>query len=251
MSHSAVRPLTISQPRSGICTQRWPTTGRFEPARKLAIPSTSTHRLWCCIRQDREFLLKPVVPTKEQIDGSYDLVIASQTYRARTSADRKARSCPRTRFPGPLPTGGRLIGVHAYGNDPGSRNHPGCLARRTTICDRPPRTARSCRSRADWNRISDISSQGPTTSPSSGSTCTQCRQRRPSTSARHQSWQRGTPPPMWRKSTSPVSHRQWPPAATWHQPHRLCGNTTVFGSTTSLTSSCVPDAMHTQQPKPR
>ena len=69
-------------------------------------------------RKDREFLLKPVIPTPEVIDGRYDLIIASQTYRARTSADRKARTvlAPLSRA---LAPGGRLIGVHAYGNDPG------------------------------------------------------------------------------------------------------------------------------------
>ena len=69
-------------------------------------------------RKDREFLLKPVIPTPEVIDGKYDLIIASQTYRARTSADRKARTvlAPLSRA---LAPGGRLIGVHAYGNDPG------------------------------------------------------------------------------------------------------------------------------------
>jgi hypothetical protein len=69
-------------------------------------------------RRDREFLLKPVIPTPDEIDGRYDLIIASQTYRARTSAERKARTvlAPLSRA---LAPGGRLIGVHAYGNDPG------------------------------------------------------------------------------------------------------------------------------------
>ena len=69
-------------------------------------------------RSDREFLLRPTIPQPGKVEGLYDLVLASQTYRARTSADRKAKTvlAPLSRA---LAPGGRLIGVHAYGNDPG------------------------------------------------------------------------------------------------------------------------------------
>jgi SAM-dependent methyltransferase len=69
-------------------------------------------------RTDREFLLGPIIPRREETDGSFDLVIASQPYRARTSDDHKMRTvvAPLARS---LAPGGRLVGVHAHGNDPG------------------------------------------------------------------------------------------------------------------------------------
>jgi hypothetical protein len=50
--------------------------------------------------------------------ASYDLVIASQPYRARASLDFKAKRviAPLARALGP---GGRLIAIHSHGNDPG------------------------------------------------------------------------------------------------------------------------------------
>ncbi len=69
-------------------------------------------------RRDREFLLKRVIPRPDHTHSVYDLVIASQPYRARTSAERKARLVlvPLARS---LAPGGRLIVVQAHGNDPG------------------------------------------------------------------------------------------------------------------------------------
>jgi hypothetical protein len=69
-------------------------------------------------RQDREFLLRPVVPKPGEGVSSYNLVVASQTYRARTSAERKAQMVlvPLAKALGP---GGRLVGVHSLGDDPG------------------------------------------------------------------------------------------------------------------------------------
>ena len=50
--------------------------------------------------------------------SDYDLVIASQTYRARASTEFKARRviAPLARALGP---GGRLVGIHSCGGDPG------------------------------------------------------------------------------------------------------------------------------------
>src|SRR6202011_3754551 len=50
--------------------------------------------------------------------ADYDLVIASQPYRARAPVEFKARSviAPLARA---LAPGGRLIAIHSYGNDPG------------------------------------------------------------------------------------------------------------------------------------
>jgi len=69
-------------------------------------------------RDDHKFLLDQVRPRRGQPRADYDLVIASQPYRARTSVDFKARKvlAPLARALGP---GGRLIAIHSHGHDPG------------------------------------------------------------------------------------------------------------------------------------
>jgi len=69
-------------------------------------------------RDDHKFLLDPILPRPGGTQASYDLVIASQPYRARASIEFKARRviAPLARALGP---GGRLIAIHSHGNDPG------------------------------------------------------------------------------------------------------------------------------------
>lgn len=69
-------------------------------------------------RQDHKFLLDPIIPRRGQAYADFDLVIASQPYRARASAEFKAGKviAPLARALGP---GGRLIAIHSAGNDPG------------------------------------------------------------------------------------------------------------------------------------
>jgi hypothetical protein len=69
-------------------------------------------------RQDHKFLLDSVIPRPGGTVANYDLVIASQPYRARASLEFKARRviAPLARALGP---GGRLIGIHSHGHDPG------------------------------------------------------------------------------------------------------------------------------------
>jgi hypothetical protein len=70
-------------------------------------------------RTDRRFLLEPLIPDRVGEDRrEYDLMIASQAYRARTPIEIKVRNVlvPLARA---LAPGGRLVGVHARGDDPG------------------------------------------------------------------------------------------------------------------------------------
>ncbi len=69
-------------------------------------------------RQDHKFLLDPIIPKPGGTVANYDLVIASQPYRARSSLDFKAKRviAPLARALGP---GGRLIAIHSHGHDPG------------------------------------------------------------------------------------------------------------------------------------
>ena len=68
-------------------------------------------------REDCRFLLDHIMPRRGAVRADYDLVIASQPYRARASVTFKARRviAPLTRA---LAPGGRLIGIHSCGGDP-------------------------------------------------------------------------------------------------------------------------------------
>jgi len=69
-------------------------------------------------REDHKFLLDQVRPRRGFTEAEYDLVIASQPYRARASLEFKARRvvAPLARA---LAPGGRLIAIHSHGDDPG------------------------------------------------------------------------------------------------------------------------------------
>ena len=69
-------------------------------------------------REDHSFLLDPIMPRPGRVMADYDLVIASQPYRARASVEFKA-SKVLTPLVKSLRPGGRLIGIHSHGKDPG------------------------------------------------------------------------------------------------------------------------------------
>src|SRR6201991_293062 len=69
-------------------------------------------------REDHRFLLDSIIPRAGRVEANFDLVIASQPYRAKSSLNFRAK-----RIIAPLAkslrAGGRLIGIHSYGHDPG------------------------------------------------------------------------------------------------------------------------------------
>lgn len=69
-------------------------------------------------RKDREFVLGPLVPRRGHPAHPYDVVIASQPYRARLPAAVKVRNviAPLARA---LAPNGRLVVIQSYGRDPG------------------------------------------------------------------------------------------------------------------------------------
>jgi len=69
-------------------------------------------------REDHKFLLDRVRPRRGLAEADYDLVIASQPYRARATDQFKAEKvlAPLAKSLGP---GGRMIVVHSHGQDPG------------------------------------------------------------------------------------------------------------------------------------
>jgi hypothetical protein len=68
-------------------------------------------------RKDHSFLLDSVIPEPGQVGGDYDLVLASQPWRARMSAEFKVQKvlAPLVRS---LGSGGRLLAVQSCGKDP-------------------------------------------------------------------------------------------------------------------------------------
>ena len=69
-------------------------------------------------REDHKFLLDQVIPRVGQTTANYDLVIASQPYRARMPVDFKVQKVIAP-LANSLAPGGRLLGIHSYGRDPG------------------------------------------------------------------------------------------------------------------------------------
>jgi hypothetical protein len=69
-------------------------------------------------RDDHRFLLDPLIPRPGGTSADYDLIIASQPYRARASLDFKAKRVIAPLAKGLRP-GGRLIAIHSHGHDPG------------------------------------------------------------------------------------------------------------------------------------
>src|SRR5499427_1185310 len=69
-------------------------------------------------REDHSFLLDPIMPRPGRVTADYDLVIASQPYRARIGVEFKASKVI-TPLVKSLRPGGRLIGIHSHGKDPG------------------------------------------------------------------------------------------------------------------------------------
>src|SRR3974390_996130 len=69
-------------------------------------------------REDHRFLLDSIIPRAGRSEASFDLVIASQPYRAKSSVNFRAKRiiAPLARS---LRVGGRLIGIHSHGEDPG------------------------------------------------------------------------------------------------------------------------------------
>jgi hypothetical protein len=69
-------------------------------------------------RDDHRFLLDAAIPKRESPQADFDLIIASQPYRAIASAESKAKNVI-TPLARALAPNGRLIGIHSMGNDPG------------------------------------------------------------------------------------------------------------------------------------
>jgi hypothetical protein len=98
-----------------------PFLGKFWQARhsaKTGNPIYERPTVLVIYREDHRFLLDGIIPRRGTVRADYDLVIASQPYRLRVPAEFKAAKviAPLSRA---LRPGGRLIGIHSCGRDPG------------------------------------------------------------------------------------------------------------------------------------
>jgi hypothetical protein len=95
-------------------THGWQT----KPSPKTGNPSYVRPSVLVIYRNDHKFLLDSVIPKPGQVFESYDLILASQPWRARMSAKFKAERvlAPLARS---LAPGGRLLAIQSHGGDPG------------------------------------------------------------------------------------------------------------------------------------
>ena len=93
-------------------------TWRVRPSPKTGNPLYSRASVLVLYREDHKFLLDPVIPRPGRASDGYDLIIASQPYRARMPAEFKVQKvlAPLSRSIAP---GGRLLCIQSNGGDPG------------------------------------------------------------------------------------------------------------------------------------
>jgi len=110
-SHEFEEQITQLQP---FLSQNW----RAKVSKTTGNPIYEKPVVLVLYREDYKLLLDPMRPKRGATRADYDLVIASQPYRARASVEFKAQKvlAPLARALGP---GGRLIGIHSHGQDPG------------------------------------------------------------------------------------------------------------------------------------
>ena len=110
-SHEFHEQITGLQPR---LAETW----QVRPSEKTGNPLYVRPSVLVVYREDHKFLLDQVIPRPGAVKADYDLVIASQPYRARMPVSFKAQKvlAPLARS---LVPGGRLLGIHSRGGDPG------------------------------------------------------------------------------------------------------------------------------------
>ncbi len=110
-SHQFCRQLRALHP---LVAKGW----EIEISKKTGNPLYKRPSVLVLYRKDQDFVLDPIVPRGSLPNGRYDLVIASQPYRTRTSIETKIKNviAPLAQS---LAPGGRMIMVQSMGNDPG------------------------------------------------------------------------------------------------------------------------------------
>ena len=91
---------------------------QVRPSPKTGNPLYVRPSMLVLYREDHKFLLDSIIPRPGQARADYDLVIASQPYRARMPVEFKAQKVIAPLAKG-LAQGGRMLGIHSHGRDPG------------------------------------------------------------------------------------------------------------------------------------
>jgi hypothetical protein len=92
----------------------WQTT----TSKRTGNPVYVTPSVLILYRADHRFVLGPIIPQQGQQDLAYDLVIASQPFRARLPAEIKVRNVLAP-LASSLAPGGRMLTIQSTGKDPG------------------------------------------------------------------------------------------------------------------------------------
>ena len=88
-----------------------------KPSPKTGNPQVVRPSVLVIYREDHKFLLDGVIPKPGRIFEHYDMILASQPWRARMGAEFKVQKvlAPLARS---LAPGGRLLAIQSYGHDP-------------------------------------------------------------------------------------------------------------------------------------
>ena len=93
---------------------------QIERASKTGNPTYKTPSVLVIYRDDQEFVLNDIIPSKSSPSNKFDLIIASQPYRSRISAEKKAKYVINPMIKALAPKG-QLIIIHAAGKDPANQ----------------------------------------------------------------------------------------------------------------------------------
>lgn len=110
-SHEFCRQLRGLHP---LIAEGW----KVKVSEKTGNPLYETPSALVLYRSDQDFVLDPIRPKGGNLSNRYDLVMASQPYRLRISAEKKVKNviAPLARA---LAPGGRMVCIQSMGDDPG------------------------------------------------------------------------------------------------------------------------------------
>ncbi len=97
-----------------ILSEGW----KVKASKKTGNPLYERPSVMVIYREDQRFVVDPIIPRPGRFQGQYDMILASQPYRASMSPDFKVEKvlAPLAKS---LAPGGRMLGIHSYGRDPG------------------------------------------------------------------------------------------------------------------------------------
>ena len=93
---------------------------QVERHHKTGNPTYKKPSVLVIYREDQEFILNDIIPTKKQPNNYFDLIIASQPYRSRIAVNKKVEYVIKPMIEA-LSSKGKLLIIHAGGSDPGSK----------------------------------------------------------------------------------------------------------------------------------